>query len=239
MAPTVVLHVWGIHRRHVMRAMLLTALTPLGVRATGRPRFHKALGTGSGQTFTLRDADWTHWAMLTVWPDAASASNFDGSWLARAWARRATEVLRVEMEPLASRGSWSRRQPFTGWSSPADNHEDHCTAIAAITRARVKVRHWRTFSRAVPAVSADLHATNGPVFSLGIGEAPVGLQGTFSVWRNAADLHEFAYGRTAHRQAIKQTHATGWYAEELFARLRVVHCSGTYNGAPINFGGRA
>ena len=40
----------------------------------------------------------------------------------------------------------------------------------------------RAFWRAVPPVSLDLAGRPGLRLAVGIGEAPVGLQGTFSLW---------------------------------------------------------
>ena len=97
----------------------------------------------------------------------------------------------------------------------------------------MKPQHWRTFARSVPPVSTDLHARAGPFFALGIGEAPIGLQGTFSLWRSHADIDAFAYQRPAHRVAIAQTAELDWYAEEMFARLAVTACEGTYRGTEV------
>jgi hypothetical protein len=88
------------------------------------------------------------------------------------------------------------------------------------------VRFWR----AVPPVSGDLHAGPGLRFALGIGEAPIGLQGTFSVWNSARALNEFAYGRPAHVAVVRRTAEEGWYAEELFARFAVLSAAGTVGG---------
>jgi hypothetical protein len=66
---------------------------------------------------------------------------------------------------------------------------------------------------------------------LGIGEAPIGLQGTFSVWRSNADITDFAYRRAAHADVIRKTRERHWYAEELFARFAVIASEGTYLGS--------
>ncbi|MEV1147093.1 monooxygenase, partial [Micromonospora sp. NPDC049799] len=55
----------------------------------------------------------------------------------------------------------------------------------------------------------------------GVGEAPLGWQGTVSVWRDQTDLVAFAYRHPEHRAAITRTPTEGWYAEELFARFEV------------------
>jgi hypothetical protein len=91
-------------------------------------------------------------------------------------------------------------------------------------------RRALAFWRAVPPVSADLHAGAGLRLALGIGEAPIGLQGTFSVWESAAALNDFAYGRPAHAAVVDRTAREGWYAEELFARFAVLSATGTIGG---------
>ena len=87
-----------------------------------------------------------------------------------------------------------------------------------------------TFWAAVPPVSADLHESPGLRLALGIGEAPVGLQGTFSVWDSSAALNDFAYARSPHQEVVERTAREGWYAEELFARFAVLSARGTVGG---------
>ena len=59
-------------------------------------------------------------------------------------------------------------------------------------------------------------------FKIPIFGKPIGLQGTFSVWKDAASLRDFAYKGKAHSEAIKATSAQQWYSEELFARFAVI-----------------
>jgi hypothetical protein len=79
-------------------------------------------------------------------------------------------------------------------------------------------------------VTSDLAGCDGLLAAVGMGEAPLGWQGTLSVWRDVPALREFAYGSAAHQAVIERTARTGWYAEELFARFGVVRSSGTVNG---------
>jgi hypothetical protein len=79
----------------------------------------------------------------------------------------------------------------------------------------------------VPPVAAAVQEAPGLRWSLGIGEAPVGLQGTFSMWDSMAALTAFAYRGAAHGRVIAQTAQRHWYAEELFARFAVLQTTGT------------
>ncbi|AWB90935.1 monooxygenase [Aeromicrobium chenweiae] len=233
MSEVAVLHVWGT--RSVPSALWRMGRDRVGLRSTPGLRFAKLLGTGSGETFTLRDADPHHWATLTVWDDDASARAFDSGRLVGAWDSLAHERLRVVMSPLSSRGSWSgaepfTAEPFTAEPSTVEPAERHAGPVAAITRARLRVRRAATFWRAVPPVSSDLQGSPGLRMSLGIGEAPIGLQGTFSLWESSDALVDFAYRRAPHREVVRRTASAGWYAEELFARFALREVEGTYRG---------
>ena len=59
------LRIWETPR--VSRAVSRVAISRLQLRRISGLRFAKLLGTGSGETFTMRDADPHHWALLTVW----------------------------------------------------------------------------------------------------------------------------------------------------------------------------
>ena len=189
-------------------------------------RFAKLLGTGDGRTFTVRDADRNRWGLLATWDDAVDAAAFEAGPVARGWGRIADERLRVDLRPLTSRGRWSGREPF-GTPEPGRAYDG---PVAALTRARIRAGRLRTFWRAVPPVSADLHGAAGLRLALGVGEAPIGLQGTFSLWDSPAAVTEFAYRRPAHLEAVRRTAEVGWYSEELFARFAVLAVEGTVGG---------
>lgn len=226
-APVVTMTFWGVPTSRVPAAVARMALDRPHLRRLRARGLHfaKLLGTGNGRTFTLRDADPHHWGLLAVWADADAAGAFEGGPMARAWSRLADERLVVRLEPLASRGRWSGREPF---GHPASRLTDG--PVASITRARLRLRKAPRFWRAVPPVSADLRRVPGLRLAVGIGEAPVGLQGTFSLWDDAAALVDFAHRRAPHREVIIQTPTERWYVEELFARFRVLSVDGTFAG---------
>ncbi len=220
------LHLWGVPGRAVPRAVLrMASVRPALARLPGL-RFAKLLGTGDGRTFTVRDADPRRWGLLAVWDDEAAADALDGGPVTGSWRRIADEEWSVRLRPLAARGSWSGREPF---GSPRPQRWDG--PVAAVTRARLVLRRAARFWSAVPPVSADLHRAPGLRMAVGIGEAPLGLQGTFSVWDSSAALNAFAYDRPEHAAVVARTARERWYAEELFARLAVLSSRGTVDGA--------
>ena len=221
----VTLHLWGVPGRAVPRAVFHMAVDRASLSRTPGLRFAKLLGTGSGRTFTPRDADPCRWGVLAVWDDASAATAFEHGGVVQKWRCFAHEEWVARLRPLSARGRWSRQEPFgrptpRPWDGP----------VAAVTRARVVLHRAARFWRAVPPVSADLHRAPGLRLALGIGEAPLGLQGTFSVWDSSSALRAFAYDRAPHTAVIERTNREGWYAEELFARFALLSTSGTLDG---------
>ena len=221
------MRVWRVTTSAAVAAMTRVGYQRWSLRKVPGLRFAKLLGTGSGRTFTPRDADLHHWALLTVFDSDHHREAFEHSPQVTSWRRVAREELRVEMTPLSSVGTWAGQEPFAvpaipqRWDGP----------VAAVTRAQIKPHLWRKFWSAVPPVVLDLSAREGLLMSMGIGEAPVGLQGTFSLWSSNRELTAFAYRSSAHRRAIEQTAQLNWYAEELFARFAVTGVTGSLNGA--------
>ena len=219
----------GLDRRRLQRTEGLT--------------FWKLLGTGDGTTFRLRDADLRRWGLLAVWASGDDLDRFERtSPVARGWRRIAHERWRADLRPIRSRGTWGRQEPF---AAPA--HEGAMGSaggllgrpgpvggrpgpVAAITRARLRLGRGRVFRRAVPPVALDAARAPGLRLSVAIGEAPLGLLGTFSVWQDQTALEAFAYRGDAHRQVVRRTPSERWYAEELFARFEVLGAEGTVGG---------
>ena len=228
MPAVVCLDVFGVSGAGIGAAVSRMSVDRMLVRCQPGVTFAKLLGTGSGKTFTSRDADPRHWAILTCWDHPGGPESFAHSRVFRSWSHFSDEHARFVMLPLASRGSWSQREPF---GDPLPHRWDG--PIAAITRARIKTSQWRNFWASVPPVSTDLHQVDGLNVAMGIGEAPVGLQGTFSTWSDGRALSSFAHRRSPHGEVMRMTKELDWYAEELFARFALVNAAGNYQGLPV------
>jgi hypothetical protein len=113
------------------------------------------MGTGSGKTFTVRDADLNHWCVLSVWETQEDSLAYLTSKPARQWRKIALTEANIELEPLSAKGTWAKKSPF---GNPVPEKWDGLTA--ALTRASIKPRWWRDFWRSVPPVSADLNSTS-------------------------------------------------------------------------------
>lgn len=224
----VTFHVWDVPGIAVPRAVSMLATDRFTLGGTRGLRFAKSLGTG-GPSFAPTEATPRRWALLTAWDSPGHARAFTSSALVRRWSRLADSAARFDLVPIASRGRWSRQEPF---GQPTPDRYDG--TVVALTRARLRAVKARVFWKATPPVALDLGHAPGLRLRFGFGEAPLGVQGTFSVWDSAADLQRFAYGTAAHISAIERTPTEGWYAEELFARFALVGGVGTLDGFAVS-----
>jgi hypothetical protein len=199
----VTLHVWRVRR--VGSALVRRALS----RKPPNASFAKFVGTATG--FRPAEADLTRFAAITVSDSPVSFPH---------WDRLATQRCRVDLDLLSSHGRWSGREPFGPPTARTDG------MVLALTRARLRPAKALTFWRAIGPVAAEVDEAPGLLARFAIGEAPIGWQGTVSVWRDSACLTRFAYRQPEHRAVIARTPADRWYAEDLFARFAVREISG-------------
>ncbi len=184
-------------------------------------RFWKLCGSGTGEGFTPRP-NWSTWAILGVWEDAATSLEGLGQSPFIRWSARADESATLFLEPFSARGHWSGARPFAP-EGTADG------PIAAMTRATVKPARALRFWGRVPDISARIGTDPNVMFKIGIGEVPLLHQVTFSIWPDQASMDAFAR-RGAHADAIRAVREQGWFNEELYARFRIKGTMGTWQG---------
>lgn len=205
------------------------ALARLALRRERHLLFWKLCGSGTGEGFTPKP-NWGVWAIVAVWPDAATAQAGIGTspvW--RRWRDRAGESCTVFMSPLSARGSWAGVNPFV----PETHPEAVEGPLAVLTRASVKPGRALRFWRRVPDISAVIGADPNVLFKIGIGEVPLLHQITYSIWPDAAGMARFARGDGPHGRAVRAVREEGWFTDELYARFRVLGVEGQWNGAPL------
>lgn len=188
-------------------------------------RFHRLLGTGSGDGFS----PWpdTHdVGLLQVWATGFDAKAYFGDHpLHQEFTARAIEQYRLDLLPEFGHGQWAGVEPF---AYSGDRRSSG--PVAVITRATIRLGALPAFWRSVPAIRRTLSNAPGLVFAEGIGEWPLIQQATFSVWRDIADMMHFAYASAHHRQAVANTRQKVWFSEELFARFTLRSTHGTWGG---------
>jgi hypothetical protein len=216
-----------VRERHgqALRAMARLGTDRRHLRHAGGLVFWRLLGSGRGRD-TGFGIDPLRTAVFAVWEDDAALDEFlDRSPMARRWTR-AEEAYTVRLRGLGGHGTW-RGCDVVGELAPAAPGPG---PVAVLTRATVRLRSWRPFVAAGHAVSTEVGSAPGLLAVLGMGEAPLGRQATFSLWRDVTDARAFAYAAPRHVDAVRRTRLDGWYGEQLFARLRPYGSVGTWDG---------
>ncbi|KAA8477140.1 spheroidene monooxygenase [Arcticibacter tournemirensis] len=207
-------------------AIIAMAVHRIPLLLQARCSFWKLLGCGKNGSFDLQP-DLQQWGLLSVWD---SQEDFDlfysRSFVSRWWRAFTEEQWTVFCSPLETRGKWDEKEPF----KPVVADDDYDGPVAVLTRATIRLSRIKRFWSNVGRVSDLMSSADGYVFSLGIGEAPVFKQATFSVWRSAKEMKLFAYSSAEHLDVIKKTRNENWYSEELFARFKPVGSFGSLKG---------
>ena len=193
-------------------------------------RFSRLMGSGGGNGFSAAP-NWGVYAWLGHWADAAAANDFLSGhpWLDEV-TRRTAHRLDFRLEATMSHGEWGGGNPF----SPRPDAYDPTEPVAVITRATIRPRKLPDFWRYVPRTSASVYDHPARLLSVGIGEYPIFMQATFSLWTSGEAMTRFAYASEHHREVVRLTRQRDWYREELFTRFRLIDVGGSWPGLDLS-----
>jgi hypothetical protein len=194
----------------------------IAARAQPGVRFAKVLGSGFEGGFGLRPSG-TRQGLFCIVDGEAAARALLQSDLVSAYRSRARESLTVLLRACSSRGSWSGATMAVTATAPSD------APIASLTRASIRPRNALRFWRMAAPAETALAAAPGCRLAVGLGEAPLLRQATFSLWDNQAAMD--AYARTgAHLAAIRAAAAGRFFSESMFVRFVPIAIDGTWRG---------
>ena len=182
--------------------------------------FFKPLGTGSGNGFSIKP-DFSTFGFVAVFDSEEIAKDFLKTQTIQEYTKTAKSYSHVLMHTIKSHGQWSKQNPFQ-----ASVNFDKSKPLGVITRATIKPRLAHKFWRYVPSVSKSMNNYDELIFSKGIGEFPLLMQATFSLWTNAEEMMNYAYQNPKHAEMVRKTRELGWYSEELFARFQPFYQEG-------------
>jgi hypothetical protein len=182
--------------------------------------FFKPLGTGSGNGFSIKP-DFSTFGFVAVFNSEEIAKEFLASDVLKEYTKSAISFSHILMHTVKSHGEWSKQNPFE-----SSVEFDKTKPIAVITRATIKPKLAYQFWKNVPSVSKSMDNYEDLIFSKGIGEFPLLMQATFSLWANAEAMMKYAYQNPKHAEMVKKTRELNWYSEELFARFQPFYQEG-------------
>lgn len=208
---------------------LLWGLSRLVLGALHQPSvpgllWRKVLGSGRDGGFGLTPG-LDRGGLFCVFESYDSARRWlDESRTLRHYRDHASELFAACLQAVSARGSWSG-EALTPQALPLRDDEP----IAALTRASIRPAAAARFWRHAPPAEDDLAAAEGCRLAVGLGEAPLLRQATFSIWTSAAAMD--AYARSgAHLAAIRHAYEGKFFSESMFVRFRVLSTEGQWQG---------
>jgi len=189
--------------------------------------FQRVLGSGRDAGFGLIPSV-SHLGLFCAFDQPQRAQAFlDDSPEIRRYQSHASELAWLLLKPYSSRGAWSGYSPPTDASAP-----DETGPIASLTRASIRPSKMHAFWSQSPAAEAELASAPGCRLAVGLGEAPLLRQATFSLWESLHHMN--AYARSgAHLRAIQTAYRGEHFSESLFVRFKVLESGGCWKGVPI------
>lgn len=193
-------------------------------------RWRKVLGSGYQGGFGLRPG-FNRLGLFCAFGDEPRAR----AWLESdreptLWRTRSRQFLTLILRPVSSRGSWSGHT-----LSSVTNSTKHTTSeridqpVASLTRASIRPSRAVPFWSFSPAAEQSLARAPGCELAVGLGEAPLLRQATFSVWRDQASMDTYARSG-AHQKAIQAAYGQGFFSESMFVRFEVIETVGELTG---------
>lgn len=163
--------------------------------------------------------------LIAAWDDDAAIDRFldthpFGKQLAGGWHTR--------LEPRRCFGSWTGMPGLPTKELPMDDDEP----AAALTLGRLRVLRIRPFLKA--SAPAERDAVGNPAVAAITGltrPARPRLVSTFSVWRSARAMREYAFGKDGpHQAAVRADRDRPFQHEQAFVRFRPLASAGSWDG---------
>ncbi|HEY8081947.1 MAG TPA: hypothetical protein VIE64_00145 [Solirubrobacterales bacterium] len=161
-------------------------------------------------------------ALIAAWDDDSAFERFASHPL----AERLAGGWQVRLEPLRLSGAWPEIPGLPERQLPVADEE----SVAVLTLGRV--RPWRVLPFLRAAAPAEREVVNEPglLASTGFGRLPR-LVSTFSLWRTAAAMRNYAYrDGGSHLAAVNADKARPFHGASAFIRFRPYASSGSWGG---------
>ncbi|HEX8689190.1 MAG TPA: hypothetical protein VF729_02990 [Solirubrobacterales bacterium] len=132
----------------------------------------------------------------------------------------------VRLEPLRVFGSWTGMPDLPSRELPVDDDEP----VVVLTLGRLRLNRARPFLRSAAAAEAAAVGDDAMIASTALARPPH-LVSTFSIWRSAAAMRRYAFGKSgAHQAAVKADRRRPFHHESAFIRFRPYASQGSWDG---------
>jgi hypothetical protein len=163
--------------------------------------------------------------LIAAWDGDAALDRFLAD---HPFAQCMSDGWHTRLEPLRCFGSWAGLRGLPAKELPVEDDEP----VAALTLGRLRIARTRAFLQA--GAPAERDATENPAVLAvtGFGRfTPPRLVSTFSIWRSAAAMREYAFDTSgSHQAAVRADRAHPFHRESAFIRFRPYASQGSWDG---------
>jgi heme-degrading monooxygenase HmoA len=184
-------------------AMTITA--PLGGGLAPRPRLDQV-------------------GLIAAWEDDGALDRFCGEHRLGALLSDAGWMTRLE--PLRVSGAWPEMPGLPARAHPVDDGEP----VAVLTLGKLRLHRALPFLRSAAPAESEVATEPGLLAAAGLARPPQ-LVSTFSLWRTAAAMRDYAYRKAgAHQAAVRDDRARPFHQRSAFIRFRPYASRGSWGG---------
>jgi hypothetical protein len=163
--------------------------------------------------------------LIAAWDDDTAIDRFLAD---HPFGRQIAAGWHVRLEPRRCFGSWAGMPRLPKKELPMDDDEP----AVALTLGRLRVLRTRPFLKASGPAERD--AVHNPAIVAVTGltrPALPRLVSTFSVWRSAGAMREYAFGKDGpHQAAVRADRVRPFQHEQAFVRFRPLASQGSWDG---------
>lgn len=218
--------------QHRAWGWLRLAQGPSALKDTPGLLVAKVMGSGQDGGFGLRPSS-SHQGLLCMFSTRGHAEAFMAGVQVQSYLQRAREHWLGLLNITASRGEWDQLRWDTSPEEDLSQPANESAPLAALTRASIRPAKAMSFWRHAPASQADLNKASGCLLAMGLGEAPLIRQCTFTLWKDTASMLGYAH-TGAHQQAISAAYKQDFFSESMFLRMRVLSMQGLWQGRTLS-----
>ena len=190
--------------------------------------FAKVMGSGEGGGFGLRPSG-THQGLILIFDGLTTARECLLSPEINQYKERTREFWQCVLSVDSCRGAWNQKSWESTDVSIKELKQEKNSYIASLTRGSIRASKALSFWRYAPEAQKDLALSQGCELAVGLGEAPILRQCTFSIWKDTASLMNYAH-QGAHLKAISAAQKHEFFVESMFVRMSVHHMFGRWMG---------
>jgi hypothetical protein len=163
--------------------------------------------------------------LIAAWEDDAG---LDGFLAGHPFGERVAGGWHARLEPRRCFGSWAGMTGLPTSELPVRDDEP----VAALTLGRLRILRTRSFLKS--GAPAERDAVRNPAVLASTGLARLAgprLVSTFSIWRSAAAMREYAFGKAgSHQAAVRADRTRPFHHESAFIRFRPYASQGSWDG---------